>query len=286
MLKKLVRAAVRRTRRWLEEEPEKNTNHDQERSLPLRLSRLCLNILEQDPRRPNYVWGVVHAVALAQALGIRHVSVIEFGVAGGNGLIALENIAAKVQEIFGIEIDVYGFDTGVGLPKPKDYRDLPNIFSESFYPMDVERLQKRLKKAKLILGRVEDTVLEFINSTPAPTAFTAIDLDLYTATKHALSLFAADQKLLLPRIFCYFDDILGYPYNEFTGELLAISEFNASHHMRKISKLNGLRCFVPSNCSTHGWVEQFYMAHIFDHELYGQHDGLNPPKPLDLVAED
>jgi hypothetical protein len=30
------------------------------------------------------------------------------------------------------------------------------------------------------------------------------------------------------------------------------------------------------------WAEQFYLAHIFDHESYGRYDGLNPAKNLDL----
>jgi hypothetical protein len=49
---------------------------------------------------------------LAKALGIKRVSVIEFGVAGGNGLVALDRIAEKVEQALGIDIDVYGFDTG------------------------------------------------------------------------------------------------------------------------------------------------------------------------------
>jgi hypothetical protein len=27
-------------------------------------------------------------------------------------------------------VDVYGFDTGVGVPKPMDYCDLPNLYTE------------------------------------------------------------------------------------------------------------------------------------------------------------
>lgn len=27
----------------------------------------------------------------------------------------------------------YGFDTGKGLPKPQDYRDLPNLYRESAF---------------------------------------------------------------------------------------------------------------------------------------------------------
>ncbi|MHC4129678.1 MAG: hypothetical protein ACYSUA_16250, partial [Planctomycetota bacterium] len=40
------------------------------------------------------------------------ISALEFGVAGGNGLLALERAAMRLAEIFGVEIDVYGFDSG------------------------------------------------------------------------------------------------------------------------------------------------------------------------------
>jgi hypothetical protein len=284
MLKKVLRAAARKARRWLEEDQpqrEKTEISPEQTVYPLAVA-WCSEILKHDPERPNYAWGVAHAAALARALQVPHISVIELGVAGGKGLVALEKIAQKAGEICRLEIDVYGFDTGVGLPKPTDYRDLPNLFSEGFFPMDAEKLRKRLEKAKLTLGLVEDTIPKFINSKPSPIGFIAFDLDLYTSTKHALRLFEADERLLLPRVYCYFDDILGSTHSEFTGELLAISEFNVSHAMRKISKINGLRYLVPTVCHPNCWVEQFYMAHIFEHKLYGHYDDSNPRTTLDL----
>ena len=104
--------------------------------------------------RPNYLWGTLCAASLARALGIPRISVIEFGVAGGNGLVALERAAEEAERLSGVGIDVYGFDTGRGLPKPKDYRDLPQLWGEGNYRMDVERLQKRLSRARLLLGPV------------------------------------------------------------------------------------------------------------------------------------
>jgi hypothetical protein len=49
-------------------------------------------------------------------------------------------------------------------------------------------------------------------------AFVSIDLDLYSASKEALALLDADPAKLLPRVFCYFDDIMGHGYNDFTGD--------------------------------------------------------------------
>jgi hypothetical protein len=44
--------------------------------------------------------------------------------------------------------------------------------------------------------------------------------------------------------------------------------------MRKISPIYGLRYYLPAQQAQEAWAEQFYMAHIFDHDLYGRADGL------------
>src|SRR5882762_4141903 len=43
--------------------------------------------------RPHYAYGVYSAASLAKRLKLRGISAIEFGVAGGRGLQALESIA-------------------------------------------------------------------------------------------------------------------------------------------------------------------------------------------------
>jgi hypothetical protein len=284
MLKGLARRALRTIKSWLEEETNGNGKGPHSESSLNLVDGLCARILQDEPERPNYVWGVVNAAALARNLNISRISVLELGVAGGNGLVALEKIAERVGKAWGLQIDVYGFDSGIGLPKPVDYRDLPQLFSEGFFSMDVEKLRARLKTAKISLGFVEKTIPEFLESNPAPVGFAAFDLDLYTSTLHALQLFEAVDECLLPRIFCYFDDILGFSYSDFTGELLAISEFNGAHKMRKISKINGMRYVVPAVARPGAWVEQFYMAHLFDHKLYNHYDGSNPKTQLTLYS--
>jgi PAS domain S-box-containing protein len=131
-----------------------------------------------------------------------------------------------------------------------------------------------LQRAHLVLGVVDETIPQFIKSKPSPVAFISFDLDYYTSTVQALKLLEGDPALLLPRIYCYFDDIMGFTYSEYNGERLAISEFNASHDMRKISMLYGLRYHLPSPYSHAQWSEQFYIAHIFDHDLYCEKDNL------------
>jgi hypothetical protein len=102
---------------------------------------------------------------------------------------------------------------------------------------------------------------------------------------HALRILDADHSVLLPRIHCYFDDILGFTFGDHNGELLAISEFNESHEMRKLSKINGLRYFVPEKYADERWVEKFWIAHIFEHPLYGLRDNLVQHHTLELEPE-
>src|ERR1700730_2552995 len=106
-------------------------------------SKLKLGVIS----RPHYGYCLYHAAKLAVKLGYRKISAVEFGVAGGNGLITLEHHAEQVSEILPIEIEVYGFDTGEGLPRPIDYRDLPYHWKEGFYKMDVKALEATLKRA-------------------------------------------------------------------------------------------------------------------------------------------
>lgn len=223
---------------------------------------------------PHYAWGVLQGVVLAKALGLERVSIVEFGVAGGRGLTALETIAADLENRYGIAIDVFGFDSGGGLPTGADNRDLPNLWSGGYYRMDREKLQRQLRKARLVLGDVKETVPEFLKSRPAPLAFASFDLDLYTSTKAALRIFDAGPSSLLPRVHCYFDDIMGFTAGEHNGERLAIREFNESHETTKVSHTYGLRYFVPEPYAREMWVEMIFIAHMFDHPLYSRNDGL------------
>src|SRR5579875_650413 len=102
--------------------------------------------------RPHYAFGIFRAAELARQLDIEAISVIELGVAGGRGLLAMERISAEVAKAFSVRISVYGFDTGVGMPRPVDYRDLPHVWGQGFYRMDEPALRAALNQAQLILG--------------------------------------------------------------------------------------------------------------------------------------
>ena len=228
---------------------------------------------------PQYLWGTMCAAGLGAALGHARISVIEFGVAGGNGLLELERVSRWVAGRSGLAIDVYGFDTGSGLPQPQDYRDVPNLWSEGHFPMDPDGLRRRLTSAHLELGPVAETVPAFLERRPAPVGFISFDLDLYSSTVDAFGVLSTDPELLLPRVTCYFDDIIGFSHSDFTGERLAISDFNESHEHRKISKLYGLRYVLYQD---KWWTDMMYMLHLFDHPDYNRPDGTNELRELPL----
>lgn len=218
---------------------------------------------------PAYGYGTYQAALQARALGIGGISVIEFGVAEGDGLLMLEYIAEAVSKELDIKIDVYGFDRGAGLPLPVDYRDLPYLWQPGFFAMDVEKVRKRLRTASLIIGDVCETVPNFIEQErPSPIGFVAFDLDYYSSTMEAFRLFEAGSNFFLPRVFCYFDDCIGSDreiHSQYTGELLAIVEFNGRYSDRKIAKIHGLtyKRPIPS-----GWNDKMFVFHYFSHSLY------------------
>ena len=247
-VKRLLRSALKALQDWLANDAA--ATQAAQRPFDNTYEWLCQSFLRvlNDPlsrRRPAYVWGVLQGVALAKVLRYPRVAVIEFGVAGGAGLLSLEGIAEYVEQLVNIKIEVHGFDSGKGLPVFKDYRDMPYLWAEGFFPMEKEKLLERLNRAQLHLGLVELTVPEFLQAPVAPVAFVSFDLDMYTSTKQALSLLNGDPDHLLPRVACYFDDTMGYAANDYAGERLAIAEFNAEHLMRKLCPHHGLKFFVP-----------------------------------------
>ncbi|HWC85731.1 MAG TPA: hypothetical protein VG388_04280 [Solirubrobacteraceae bacterium] len=223
--------------------------------------------------RPQYLWGTLLAVRVAAALGLPRVAALELGVAGGNGLLALESAAAAAAEISGVEVEVYGFDTGSGMPEPVDHRDVPWLIEPGWFPMDEEALRARLTGARLVLGPVAKTVAEFAHADHAPIGFVAFDLDYYSATMEAFGLLEGAPERLLPRVTSYFDDVFGYGWSDFNGERAAIADFNAAHAERKIGKIHGMRYSLPPSQHPLAWHEQMYLIHLFDHPEYCTSEG-------------
>jgi hypothetical protein len=224
--------------------------------------------------RPQYLWPLLHAAHSARALGVPRIAALEFGVAGGNGLLALERAAAAAAELSGTEIEIFGFDTGTGMPPPADLRDAPWLVEASYFEMDEAALRARLGRAELVLGQVAESLPAWAAAGHAPVGFVAFDLDYYSSTLEAFQLFEGEvAERLLPRVMCYFDDLFGQGWTDFMGVRAALEEFNASHDQRKIGKIHGLRFELPPSEAGEQWHEKLYVTHLFDHPRYAEREG-------------
>jgi hypothetical protein len=218
--------------------------------------------------RQNYAHLVFQAAQLAASLGHARVSVIELGVAGGAGLLAFEQHADWVEKLFPVKIEVYGFDTGEGLPPPIDYRDLPFLWKAGFYRMDQDALKARLKRGVLVLGDVAETAGTFFRTheNAAPVGAISFDLDFYSSTVNAFKLLDAPSKYFLPRVSCYFDDVLSpdIPYADGAGERLAIREFNARNRNKEFSP----DFYLRESLGFRPWHHKIWVFHDFTHPEY------------------
>ena len=75
-------------------------------------------------------------------MGYDEVSVLELGVAGGNGLLSLEKYKKKIQKLYSVKINIYGFDSGEGLPVINDKLNLPFLWKSGDYKIDKKKLEK------------------------------------------------------------------------------------------------------------------------------------------------
>ena len=211
--------------------------------------------------RPNYLAGVLAAAELAKSDGIREISVIEFGVAGGSGLIRLQEYSELVENQTGVKILVFGFDTGGGLPVLcNDFRDHPDQWKIGDYKMEFQKLEDRLaKRTKLVLGNIADTLPTFIENNYPPVGFVACDVDLYSSTKDVLKIFTLSGRNLLRRVFMYFDDLDFIFNHRFAGEWLAIDEFNRNTPLAKIDVWHGIKKYRVFRDEP--WLDKMFIAH-------------------------
>jgi len=225
--------------------------------------------------RPHYAYCMLGAARLASRLGIDRISTIEFGVAGGNGLKFMCDFAEEVRGATGVSVDCYGFDSGKGMPQPRGPEDLPYWFKAEQYKMDVAALKARVPAAKLVLGEIAETVRGFVErEKPAPVGAIMNDVDYYSSTNSTLALLEQAKEhpgSFLPRLFMYFDDIIGTEvemYGPFNGQLAAIERFNAQQEDCKIH--------LNQNLLPHSHIpfrHQIYYAHLFAHPNYSTYVG-------------
>ena len=177
---------------------------------------------------------------------------------------------------------VFGFDTGCGLPEPRDHRDAPFLMQRGDFAIDVELLRSRLTTAELVLGDVSETVPRFLATATPEVGFISFDLDYYSSTRDALAILRGDATRLLPRVLCYFDDTHGYPWGDSNGARLAIAEYNEGGADRKLDRIHGLRHLLPDSQRDERWPEAIYLAHAFDHPAYNDPEGTALVDRLDL----
>jgi hypothetical protein len=191
--------------------------------------RLAIDAVE----RPHYGYCVFHAAKLARQLGLTRISVIEFGVAGGNGLINLEYHAAEAKNHLNVDIEVYGFDAGSGLPEPVDYRDQPYHWRRGLFAMNQAKLRERLRFAKLFVGKISETLPVFLHDKPACIGAICVDVDYYSSTMELFKLFDMGRKDTMPRVYMYFDDVIGTE-----GSFIALLLERDSRYQISIRRIN------------------------------------------------
>jgi hypothetical protein len=231
--------------------------------------------------RPHYAYGILGSAAEAKKLGYSGMTILEFGVAGGNGLLTMEEYAKEAERRTGIEISIVGFDSGEGLPAPVDYRDVPFLWDTGDFAMDQGALRSRLTRSELVLGDVRETTAAFVAelNSERPIGFVSFDLDFWSSTVAAFDVFRGRPEACLPRVWCYFDDIVALV--EDLGELLAIREFNEEPHGRRIRHPWMLRGNVPFQP---WWADQMFQAHLFDHPRYSLMQAEQKDRELPLLG--
>lgn len=223
--------------------------------------------------RPDYAHALRHAAQLAQKLGVSAIRVAEFGVASGRGLLSLVRHAEMMTEQTGVDIEVWGFDTGEGLPAPEDHRDMPHYFGAGDYTMqDKALLEERLRGARLVIGDAGDTAEKWVAEGP-PIGALLFDMDLYSSTMGVLRHMdpSAGEEHFLPRVSLTFDDLLPKDrrytlkdYSSFTGEAAVIADFNEAHSSVKIDSDKYFEA-LPEHAV---WHSSCYIMHRFDHPQY------------------
>jgi hypothetical protein len=231
--------------------------------------------------RPHHAYCLLNAADAAISEGKHKVSIIEFGVATGAGLVNLQKIAKKITAITGVSFNIYGFDTGEGMPPPESYKDHPELYQEGDFPMDFDSLHAALdSQTKLILGPIEKTIPEFLEQDfqSCPIAFISIDVDYYSSTVEALNVLSMEPNQYLSRVSIYLDDLEDMSHNSWCGELAAINEFSAKNEFRKIEKhafLRGYRIFKNAR-----WIDHIFHAHILDHPVRSIDDIKKKPQVI------
>ncbi len=208
---------------------------------PLRVALLKYLSLKFTNFRPHYETLIYEASKSSIKLGYSEINVIELGVAGGDGIKSLIKYKKKIEKVLKIKINIIGFDTGSGLPKTTDKKDLPFFWKQGDYTnKNLKDLEKKSDNVKIYQGNISSTIDQFISENQHKIGLIIFDLDLYSSTKLFLNKIPnlSEKNFLLPRTFCYFDDLFVADYflDNTNGEPLAITEFNNEFKDIKLGK--------------------------------------------------
>ena len=186
---------------------------------------------------PSYILGVAIAGFISVRSGVKSVSVVEFGVGRGGGMMSLVKISRLFSRLLDVKINVVGVDNGSGLPQPKDSRDHPEIWKEGEFRLTESKILPRLQRllsnerARLIIGDLNTDIARVSRSIEAastPVGFISIDVDYYSSTKPVLDWISRSElRSFIDYCPLYFDDTDSlWSFNKFSGQALAIKEFN------------------------------------------------------------
>ena len=218
--------------------------------------------------RLPYAYSILESAERAKKLGLKKISIIEFGVANGAGLKNMQDLARKITKITSIEIDVYGFDTGKGMPPPQSFKDHPELYQEGDFEMNIQLLKSKLNdNTKLIIGEINSTIKEFIKKdfSDAPIAFLNIDVDYYSSSVDCLEVLKIPANQLMPSVIIYLDDLEDYTHNSWCGELAAVNEFTKNNLKRPIER----HYFFKSQriMKNARWIDHIFQCHVLDHSI-------------------
>ena len=249
---------------------------------PLRVALLGYLSLKFKSFKPHYESILYEACLESKKLGIKNVSVLELGVAGGAGILALEKYKKRIEKVLDMSIEVYGFDTGEGLPKIEMNEDLPFLWKEGLYNIDKTALENKIK-SKIFYGDVKNTIDDFIKINKNKVCCIFFDLDLYTSTINFLNQIPKIEEHLLPRVLCYFDDVYVFEnyINQFNGVFKAIDEFNANLSDFKLGySVDHFKDFKFPLAKT-----SIYTLHSFKNNLYKKYISSNIESDLSLNSK-
>ena len=181
-----------------------------------------------------------------------------------------------------VSIEIYGFDTGSGLPAPDLNEDLPFLWKKGLYNTNKTALEGKIK-SKIFYGDVKNTLDDFVKINRNKICCIFFDLDLYTSTINFLNQIPKINDHLLPRVLCYFDDVYVFEnyINQFNGVFKAIDEFNKNFSDYKLGySVDHFKDFKFPLAKT-----SIYTLHSFKNELYKKYISSDIESDLSLGSK-